>query len=79
MKRFCDLKVGDILQIYEEDSEEFYEEKIRFLICISTDVLQIITENISFIVEPLDKDFIKIEYLNISTSIDRLLLELEQC
>ena len=79
MKRFCDLKVGDSIYMYEEDSEEFYEEKIRFLICLSTDVLQIITENISFIVEPLDKDFIKIEYLNISTSIDRLLLELEQC
>ena len=78
-KRFCDLKVGDMLYIYFEtiiEKKINKIEKIHGLLVIENDFQ-------TYFVQDAEKDFIIIEHVMdngriteaIATSMDRLLLE----
>ena len=80
-KRFCDLKVGDMLYIYFEtiiEKKINKIEKIHGLLVIENDFQ-------TYFVQDTEKDFIIIEHVMdngriteaIATSMDRLLLETE--
>lgn len=83
MKRFCDLKVGDILEFYS--FEGFESKKIENIIKFGIgNMIEIILEDktcLSVYNDDLEKDFLNlvIDGFKISTSMDRLLLELEEC
>ena len=81
-KRFCDLKVGDNLYIYFEtiiEKKINKIEKIHGLLVIENDFQ-------TYFVQDAEKDFIIIEHVMdngriteaIATSMDRLLLEMEE-
>ena len=78
MKKFSELKVGDVLEIYDGECMEFLKEKVLRVCHLSSNALEIETVNMRFVATTNDIDVIRIWSYVISTSMDRLLLECEE-
>lgn len=84
MKKFSELKVGDMLYIYF--NKDYIEKKISKLEKIHG-LLVIENDFQTYFVQDTEKDFIIIEHVMdngriteaIATSMDKLLIELEEC
>ena len=84
-KRFCDLKVGDVLHYYEDKDESFKSLQITEITKIKKSLLIYCKLGkfctIKFLINNTDDDFCIIDlnchriWQAISTSMDRLLLE----
>ena len=84
MKKFSELKVGDSFFIYF--FEEFLEKKITEIEKIH-ELLAVKNDFQTYFIQDIEKDFIVIDHVMdngkiteaISTSMDKLLLECEEC
>ena len=89
MKKFSELKVGDRLSYYENRLDEYRELKIKEIVKIKKSLLIFCELGnfcvIKFLINNTEDDFCIIDlncmeiWQAISTSMDKLLIELEEC